>query len=114
MSTGKDDGHDGEERKKNDGVDEENVEQKKISMRVVLTSDPTQPFLVITVPEASPFSALLAYAAEEFGVPSSSLAATSASGIGISGHGATCGSVFLKHGGEIRLLPRDRVGAQRL
>jgi ubiquitin-fold modifier 1 len=86
-------------------------EDAKITFRVILTSDPTQPFRVVSVPAEAPFTALLEFAAEEFGVGSSSLAATSKDGIGISVHGATCGSVCLKYGTEVRLIPRDRVGA---
>ena len=86
------------------------VSGNKVSFRIILTSEKTQPFRVITIAEEAPFTAVLRFAAEEFGVASAdSMAATTKDGTGIN-PAQSSGNVYMKYGQEVRLIPRDKVG----
>jgi ubiquitin-fold modifier 1 len=81
----------------------------KIKFKITLASDPNLPYKIVEITEEAPFSSLIKYVSGHFGVNPDTSAVTTNSGVGIHPN-QTAGTIFMKYGGDLKLIPRDQVG----
>lgn len=82
---------------------------EKVSLKFILASEPSQPFKTVSVPTNIPVSACVKKVAEAWGMNPGTCGVISSKGIGVNQQ-MTAGALFMTHGGELKIIPRDRVG----
>lgn len=62
--------------------------------------------------EEAPFTFVVKYISSQFNVSAENSAITTNNGVGINPN-QSAGSVFMKYGGDLKLIPREQVGSFR-
>ncbi|KAL0237169.1 hypothetical protein PCE1_000566 [Barthelona sp. PCE] len=83
---------------------------QKVSFKFILTSDRSQPYKVIAIPESVAMSVVVRFVANAFNLNAGTIALLNNSGSPIMPT-LSAGEAFLQYGSDIRVISRDRVGA---